>query len=182
VRKPSWWGSLASTATAAHNDNGEKMSTTRITLEINAPPERVYHALLDRDLIARWRFPAGMSIAIHEFDAQRGGVFRISLTYDSPNGIGKSAARTDTYHGYFAELVENSRVVEVLEFETIDPAMQGEMRITTTLRPTPTGTELTAVHEGVPGGVTAEDNEAGWRNSLSKLSALCEVEPPRPMC
>ncbi len=36
-------------------------------------------------------------------DPHEGGVFRISLTYDSSDVAGKSTAQTDTYHGHFAE-------------------------------------------------------------------------------
>jgi uncharacterized protein YndB with AHSA1/START domain len=39
------------------------------------------------------------------------------------------------------------------------------------------GTELAAVHDGVPPGVSPADNEAGWREALARLAAL--VESPR---
>ena len=45
----------------------------------------------------------------------------------------KTAAHTDTYHGCFRELVPNERVIEVIGFETSDPAMRGEMTITVEL-------------------------------------------------
>jgi uncharacterized protein YndB with AHSA1/START domain len=93
----------------------------------------VYHALIDADAIAKWRVPSGMSSVVHEFDAREGGSFRVSLTYDAPTGTGKSAAHTDTYHGHFVALVPNERVVELLEFETADPAFRGQMTMTTTL-------------------------------------------------
>jgi hypothetical protein len=32
-----------------------------------------------------------------------------------------------------------------------------------------------AVHDGLPRGVPAADNEAGWRSSLAKLAALVEA-------
>jgi hypothetical protein len=41
-------------------------------------------------------------------------------------------------------------VVEIVEFETSDPAMSGEMTITTTLADADGGTRVTAVHEGLP--------------------------------
>ena len=56
--------------------------------------------------------------------------FRISLTYDVPAGTGKTTASPDTYHGRFVKLVRNEQVVEVVEFETNDPAIPGEMTIT----------------------------------------------------
>jgi uncharacterized protein YndB with AHSA1/START domain len=150
------------------------MSTTRMTRHINAPRAKVYRALLDADAVAKWRVPTGMSSQVHAFDPREGGAFRISLTYDAPTGSGKTTAQTDTYHGHFVRLVPNEQVVEAVEFETVDPALQGEMTITYTLADANGGTELRAVHEGLPPGVAPADNELGWRMSLDKLAALVE--------
>ena len=109
------------------------MYSTQVARHIDAPPSVVYRALLDADAVAKWRVPQGMSSQVHEFDAREGGAFRVSLTYDTTDGVGKSSSRTDTYHGHFRTLVPDEQVVEVLEFETSDPAMRGTMTMTTTL-------------------------------------------------
>jgi uncharacterized protein YndB with AHSA1/START domain len=116
-----------------------------------------------------------MSSRVHAFDAREGGAFRISLTYDAPSGSGKTTPHTDTYHGHSVKLVPNEKVIEVVEFETIDPAMRGEMTITTTLADADGGTGLLAVHEGLPPGLSPTDNETGWRMALEKLAALVEA-------
>ena len=150
------------------------MTTTRTTRRIAAPPSAVYRALTDADAVARWKVPAGMSCVVHEFEGREGGSLRISLTYDAPGRQGKSAAHTDTYHGRFVRLVPDELVVEVDEFETEDPDLQGEMTITITLADSDGGTELVAVHEGLPPGVSAADNETGWDESLTRLAGLVE--------
>ena len=153
------------------------MSSTRITRHIRAPRAAVYRALLDPRAIAKWKVPDGMTSQVHEFDAREGGAIRVSLTYDAPTGTGKTTAHTDTYHGRFVKLVPNEQVVEVDEFETTDPALRGEMTITVTLTDAPDGgTDLVAVHEGLPPGVSPADNETGWRMSLAKLAVLVEVD------
>jgi len=101
---------------------------------------------------------------------------RISLTYDAASGEGKTSAHTDTYHGRFVKLVPNEQIVEVDEFETADPALRGEMKITITLVDTEGGTDLIAVHDGLPRGVSPADNELGWKMALEKLAALVEAE------
>ena len=151
------------------------MSSTRITRHINAPRAAVYRALLDARAVATWKVPTGMTSHVHAFDGREGGSFRISLTYDAPTGTGKTTARTDTYHGRFVKLVPNEQVVEVDEFETTDPALRGEMTITITLVDADGGTDLLAVHDGLPPGVSAADNELGWRLALAKLAALVEA-------
>jgi uncharacterized protein YndB with AHSA1/START domain len=87
--------------------------------------------------------PDGMTCHVHSFDAR-----------------------------HFLKLVPDERVVEVDEFETTDPAMSGEMTITITLSDADGGTDLLAVHEGLPPGVALADNETGWRMALAKLAAL----------
>ena len=150
------------------------MSSTRISWHVDAPRARVYHALVDANAIATWMVPTGMTSQVHEFEGSEGGRFRISLTYDAPTGVGKTTAHTDTFHGRFVKLVPNERVVEVVEFETTDPALRGEMTITITLADAGGGTEVLAVHDGLPRGVPPADNETGWRSSLAKLAALVE--------
>jgi uncharacterized protein YndB with AHSA1/START domain len=150
------------------------MSSTRISRRMNATRARVYAALLDPNAIAKWKVPDGMTCQVHAFEGREGGTFRISLTYDAPTGTGKTTAHTDTYHGRFVRLVPNEKVVEVDEFETEDPAMRGEMTITITLANAAGGTELVAVHEGLPPGVSPADNETGWRMAIDKLAALVE--------
>jgi uncharacterized protein YndB with AHSA1/START domain len=150
------------------------MSSTRVSRHVNAPRARVYGAFVDANAIATWMVPTGMTSHVHAFEGREGGTFRISLTYDAPTGVGKTTAHTDTYHGRFVKLVPNERVVEVVEFETADPALRGEMTITITLADADGGTEVLAVHDGLPRGVPTADNEAGWRSSLAKLAALVE--------
>ena len=120
---------------------------------MNAPRAIVYRALLDARAVAKWKVPSGMTCHVHAFDAREGGSFRISLTYDAPTGTGKTTAHTDTYHGRFVQLVTNEQVIEVVEFETTDPALRGEMTITTSLA----------------------DSETGWRIALEKLAALIDA-------
>lgn len=117
-----------------------------------------------------------MTSRVHEFDPREGGVFRISLAYDEPTGTGKTSANIDTYHGYFATLVPNERVVEVVEFETTDPELRGPMTVTTTLADAEGGTDVVVVFEGLPNGVATTDNETGTRMALANLAAIVEAE------
>ena len=119
--------------------------------------------------------PTGMSSHVQAFDPREGGSFRISLTYDAPTGTGKTTAHSDTYHGRFVQLVPNEQVVEVVEFDTAAPALRGGMTITITLADADGGTAVHAVHDGLPPGLSTEENEAGWRSSLAKLAALVEA-------
>ena len=152
------------------------MGETRIRLRLNAPRARVYQAFLDPRAVQSWMVPAGMRSEVHAFDAREGGAFRISLSYDAPVGAGKTSAHTDTYHGRFVKLIPDQKIVEVLEFETEDSAMRGQMTITVTLAQVSGGaTELMVVHADLPSGLSPADNEKGWRSSLERLAKLVDT-------
>ena len=151
------------------------MYTTRMSGHVRAPRSAVYRAFLDAGAVAQWRVPDGMTSEVHEFDGREGGYFRVSLTYDAPGPAGKTAAHTDTYHGRFVRLAPDEQIVEVLEFETADPALRGEMTMTTTLTDVGDGTDVLVVHEGVPDSVPVADNETGMRMALARLARLVEA-------
>lgn len=151
------------------------MRQTRITQFVAAPRARVYATLLDPTALALWKVPDGMTLVVHEFEPRPGGVVRISLTYETPDGVGKTSAHTDTYTGRFVTLVPDTRIVEVDTFDTMDPAMRGEMTSTITLADVAGGTRIEAVHADLPPGVSLEDNQTGWQMALTKLAALVEA-------
>lgn len=150
-------------------------ASTRTFRHVNAPRAQVYRALLDARAVAAWMVPTDMTSFVHEFDAREGGLFRISLTYDAPTGTGKTTDHTDTYHGRFVTLVPDQQVVEVMEFETTDPAMRGAMTVTFTLTDADGGTDVRAVHDNLPPGIAPADNETGSRMALDNLAALVEA-------
>jgi uncharacterized protein YndB with AHSA1/START domain len=148
--------------------------STRVSRHVRAPRNKVYAALIDPEAIARWKVPDGMTSRVHSFDGREGGTFRISLTYETSTEAGKSSAHTDTYRGRFVELVPNERVVEVDELETADPSLGGEMTIRLPFADSEGGTDVLAVHEGLPAGLSTSTNEAGWQSSLARLATLVE--------
>ena len=99
------------------------------------------------------------------------------MTYETADRSGKTHGRTDTYRGRFVRLVPNELVVELDEFETDDPSLRGEMTSTIRLSDADGVTEVIAVHDGLPEGLSPADNEIGWREALARLAAL--VESPR---
>lgn len=148
---------------------------TRVCRHIAAPRAVVYRALLDPVAVAHWKVPAGLHVELHRFEPQTGGLLRVSLTHHAPDAPGKGAPYVDTYQGRFARLVPDREVVEVDTFETGDPALQGLMTSRITLEDAPDGgTEVEAVHEGVPAAISPEASAAGWRGALDRLAEWVE--------
>jgi hypothetical protein len=76
--------------------------------------------------------------------------------------------------GRFIRATRSAVYGAIIDPETDDPSMQGEMRVTYTLTDAEGGAHLLAVHEGLPPGVPLADNELGWRLALDNLAALLE--------
>jgi uncharacterized protein YndB with AHSA1/START domain len=151
-------------------------ASTRVSRIIKAGRKTVYDAFLDPKSLAQWLPPNNMTGRVHSFDPREGGRFRMSLTYQDPEHSlgGKTSEDTDTFQGRFAELVPYSKIVEVVEFESQDPAFAGEMTLIVTLADAGGGTEITMLCKDIPKGIRPEDNELGCKQSLQKLAALIE--------
>ncbi|MGB9071391.1 MAG: SRPBCC family protein [Terriglobales bacterium] len=157
-------------------ESSAKRASTRVSRIVKAERKAVYRAFLDPASLALWLPPDNMRGQVHAFDARQGGRFRISLTYEDPGHSlgGKTSEDTDTVQGRFVELVPYAKIVEVVEFESQDPAFAGEMRITVSLADVDGGTEITMLCEDIPKGIRPEDNELGCKESLQKLAGLIE--------
>lgn len=142
---------------------------------VDAPPDRVYAALIDPDALALWLPPDGMTGHFEHFDARSGGSYRLILTYAHPSkGRGKSAADSDTVNARFVEIIPGERVVQAIQFASEDPAFHGTMTMTWEITPLDTGSRVEIRAEDVPDGITAADHAAGLSSSLDKLAAYLE--------
>lgn len=142
-------------------------NTVRLHRVLRAPPERIYHAFLDAEAMAKWLPPHGFTGKVHELDARVGGRYRMSFT-NFTTGQGHS------FGGEYLELVPNERIRHTDEFD--DPNLPGTMQVTVTLRPVSCGTELKIVQEGIPDMIPLEACYLGWQESLALLAQLVEAE------
>jgi uncharacterized protein YndB with AHSA1/START domain len=117
-----------------------------------------------------------MTSRVHVFEPNESGAFHITLTYDEPTTSGKTSAQTDSFRGRFTKLVADTEVVQVIEFETDDPTLAGEMTVTYRLSEEGGITHLVGIHEDLPPGLSPAANDLGWQMSLDKLARLVEAE------
>lgn len=157
------------------NASGKKRtdSASRVIL---ASPRTIYQAFLDPEAVASSRPPEGMKGQIYAFDPREGGTFRMSFAYtDTDHTVrGKTSEHADVFQGRFLELVPNERIVELVEFESDDPAFAGAMTIITTLAAVSGGTEVTILCENVPSGIRPSDHQTGLTSTLKNLAAFTE--------
>jgi hypothetical protein len=64
---------------------------------------------------------------IDSFDPREGGMYRMALTYEQPvhSVAGKTSQHSDVVRGRFLKLVADERIVQLVEFESEDPAFAG---------------------------------------------------------
>lgn len=143
---------------------------------IDAPPEAIYRAFVERDALLAWLPPDGMSGEMLEFEPRPGGAFRMLLHYNVA-GHGKTTEDTDVVDAEFAELVPGHRVVQLVRFKSDDPAFAGVMRMVWDLEPAAGGTRVIFLAEDVPPGISKEDHDTGLRSSLENLARYVTGAP-----
>jgi uncharacterized protein YndB with AHSA1/START domain len=113
---------------------------------------------------------------VYAFDPRQGGGYRMSLTYvgSDHSQRGKTSEHTDVVRARFLELIPDERIVQLIEFESEDPAFAGPMTITWSLADVPAGTEVTVLCENAPEGIRPSDHETGIRSTLENLAAFAE--------
>jgi uncharacterized protein YndB with AHSA1/START domain len=149
------------------------MTAIRLQRTIPAPPERVYRAWLDPELMVRWMSPGDNRATRAEVDEHVGGHHRVWQTASGGNGY-----EVGGFENEFLELVPDERIVLKWRFvgpeREVDPAL--DSRLTITLRPAPgDATELTLVHERLDGLAAAMPEvaanvETGWQLVLDQLA------------
>jgi uncharacterized protein YndB with AHSA1/START domain len=82
--------------------------TIRIEREFDAPPERVFRAFVDPELVAQWMGPRSIRMQIEHWDARTGGSYR-------HRGLGEGV--DVGFYGSFHEVRPNERIVQTFAYD-----------------------------------------------------------------
>ena len=149
-----------------------KDSASRV---IAAPPAQVFAALVDREALAAWLPPEGMTARFERFDPRPGGFYRLVLTYaDASRAVGKASADSDIVEARYVDIVPDVRVVQAVDFVSDDPAFAGTMTMTWEVTAVDGGTRVDITADNVPDGISAEDHARGLASSLANLAEHVE--------
>ena len=85
------------------------LPTIEITREFDAPPERVFRAYTDPDLVVQWLGPRRLEMRIETYDARSGGSYRYLHRDTDGTEYG--------FHGVFHEVRPTDRIVQTWTFE-----------------------------------------------------------------
>jgi uncharacterized protein YndB with AHSA1/START domain len=150
----------------------QPVTAVHVRRTIAAPPERVYRAWLDPQLMSRWFAPASFTVRKVEVDERVGGRLRIWHADSNGNDVGGAEAE-------IVELIPGERIVLHWQFvgpdRTTDPALTTRLIITFT--PTPGGTQLDLTHDRLDSlrnqfPYIAEQVRPGWESALDALVAV----------
>jgi uncharacterized protein YndB with AHSA1/START domain len=142
---------------------------------IAAPPAQVFAALVDREALAAWLPPDGMTARFERFDPRPGGSYRLVLTYaDASSAAGKATADSDIVEARYGDIVPGVRVVQAVDFVSDDPAFAGTMTMTWEVTAVDGGTRVDITADNVPDGISAEDHATGLASSLVNLAEYVE--------
>ena len=100
------------TATTTHETRIEAdpaLPTISITRDFDAPPDRVFRAWVDPELVVRWLGPDETTMCLDTWDARTGGSYR----YAALRG-GEEIAR---FYGSFHEVRPGERLVQTFTWE-----------------------------------------------------------------
>ena len=142
----------------------------RIVREFDAPPDRVFRAHVEPDLVVQWLGPARMTMQVDHWNCQTGGSYRyMHLDRDGEYG----------FHGSLHDVEEPHRIVQTFTFEGFPDQVALE---TLALEPLDDGrrtrltvTSLVDSFEGRDAFV-ASGMESGVREGYERLDALLTSE------
>lgn len=144
-----------------------------VVREFDAPPERVFRASTDPDLVTRWLGPREMEMRVIEYDARTGGAYH--YVHRDPSGAEYE------FRGMFHRVTPNERIIQTFEHNGAPDVVSVD---TTTYEDLGGRTRL-STHSVFP-SVEARDAmvtagmERGVRDSMERLEELLHGAPTSP--
>ena len=135
----------------------------RVRRAIPAPPEAVFRAWTEPDLIRQWSCPPGGTIRESQVDLVPGGPYRLLIEAEE--------GTLHTVFGVYREIDAPNRLVYTWDWEEPESAV-GETLVTVEFLADGASTEVVVAHEGFPAAEAAEGHRLGWTWSLERLEDL----------
>ncbi len=129
-----------------------------ITRAIPHPPEKVFDAWLDPEMLAKFMLPGpNMSVPEAYSDAKVGGRFKIIMRAREAGDL--------PHEGEYKVIDRPNR----LQFTWNSPYSQDDSTVTLDFTPTDKGTELRLHHIRFPSEESRNNHEGGWTRILETL-------------
>lgn len=139
-----------------------------VTREFDAPPDLLFRAHVDPDLLVRWLGSDELVMTVDHLDARHGGTWRYSHRDAGGNEYG--------FHGVYHGIPSVDGITQTFEFEGM-PGHVSLETITFEGRGSTTVLRLVAVFQSVEDrdGKLASGMESGIQASMRRLDALVSI-------
>lgn len=142
-------------------------------VEIAAPPERIFQALIDPAQAKQWGSSPNFTMKIWELDARPGGKWRF-LGQDNSGKLNAYGVSEFDHTGEILE-IEPPRLLVYTWLANFHDDPKRETVVRWELTPTPTGTRLKVTHSGLAKEPKArKDYAGGWPGLLQAIKAFAE--------
>ncbi len=160
--------STASTSTPGHEttiESDPKVPLVRIVREFDAPPEKVFRAHTDPELLVQWLGPRDLVMTVEHYDCRTGGAYRyIHRRGDDEFG----------FFGCFHEVRPNELIVQTFCFEGYRDSVALERLILEDIGDGRTRLVATSLVDSFEGrdAFVASGMESGVREGYERLDEL----------
>ena len=137
----------------------------RITREFDAPPEKVFRAHTDPELVVQWLGPRGLEMEIDHYDCRTGGAYRY---------LHKRDGDEYGFHGSFHEVRPSELIVQTFTFEGMPDSVALEKLVLTDLGGGRTRLVATSLGDSFEDrdAMIASGMEVGVREGYERLDEL----------
>ena len=144
------------------------LPTVRIIRDFDAPPERVFRAWIDPELIVQWLGPKDTTMRIDAWEAKTGGGYRYAVERD-----GEEIA---AFYGSFHEVRSASRLVQTFTYAGVPDGVGLDTMIFEEIEPGRTRVTALSVLDTMEArdAMIASGMESGVVEGYEKLDALLE--------
>ena len=140
--------------------------TIRIIRDFDAPPDRVFRAWVDPELVGKWLGPKSSEMRIDQWNAHTGGNYRYAAVQDGEEGA--------AFYGSFHEVRSSERLVQTFTWEGMPDGVSLETMTFEDLGDGRTRTVGLSVVDSFEGrdAIMASGMEVGVYEGYEKLDAL----------
>ena len=141
--------------------------TLKLERLIAAPPERVFAAWTQPELLNQWSSPPGISIEGGDLDLRVGGLWRVMMRAEDGS--------TREAFGTYREIIPPKRLVYTHAWH-VGGATTPETVLTVEFRPEGTSTRLLLTQTGFESPESRDGHRIGWSSSIDNLENLFAVK------
>lgn len=142
------------------------LPTVRVVRDFDAPPDKVYRAHTDPELVARWLGPRDSEMRISSWDARRGGCWSYAVL--------RGGEVIATFYGSFHEARPAERLVQTFTWEGAPDGVSLDSTTFTDLGDGRTRVETLSVVDSMEArdAIMASGMDTGVVEGYEKLDAL----------